>query len=113
MMKLLRLTLVCSLLLLAAAPSFALPCNSCTGPEYPYCESSPGSGTRCRFGIDTCTTIYAPNCTGFTDQGADPAMLAEWTVASIEVSRSVEGTKVVTSPAAIADAGISQTAGRK
>ena len=112
-MKLIRLTIVCSLLLLAAVPSFALPCNSCTGSEYPYCESTPGSGTRCRFGIDTCTTISAPNCTNFTDQGAEPAMLAEWTVASIEISRPVDGTKVVTSPAAIADAGISQTAAQK
>jgi hypothetical protein len=103
-MKLIRLTLACTLLLLAAAPSFALPCTSCTGLEYPYCEPSPGSGTRCLFSIDSCIIRDAPWCSPFTDQTAAPAMIAEWTVASIEINRPGEGTKVVTSPAAVADA---------
>lgn len=111
-MKLLRLTLVCSLLFLAASPSFALPCRSCDGPEYPYCVSTPDSGTRCRIGVDWCETISAPLCTGFTEESA-PAVLAEWTVASIEISRPAEGTKVVTSPAAVADAGLSRAAAQK
>ena len=105
-MKLLRLSLVCSLLLLAATPLFAFPCESCTAPDPPYCESTPDSGTRCRFHIDWCETISSSFCTGFTEHSA-PAVLAEWTVASIEVSRPAEGTKVVTSPAAVADVSLS------
>lgn len=112
-MKMLRFTLVCSLLLLAAAPSYAIACRSCDGWEAPYCISTPDSGTRCRFSIDTCETISAPLCTGFTEQAAAPAVLAEWTVASIEISRPADGTKVVTSPAAVADAGVSRTAAQK
>jgi hypothetical protein len=111
-MKLLRLTLVCSLLLLAASPSYAIACFSCTAPDPPYCESTPDSGTRCRFGIDTCETISAPSCTGFTEHSA-PAMLAEWTVASIDIRRPTEGTKVVTTPAAVAEVGVSQSALQK
>jgi hypothetical protein len=107
-MKLLRLTLVCSLLLLAAAPSFALPCRSCDGVVYPYCVSTPGSHTRCEIGQDYCFTRDAANCTGFTDETAAPAMLAEWTVATIEISRPAEGTKVVTASAAVADANVSR-----
>ena len=57
-------------------------------------------------------TISAPSCTGFTEHSA-PAVLAEWTVASIEVSRPTEGTKVVTAPAAVAEAGVSQSALQK
>jgi hypothetical protein len=111
-MKLLRFALVCCLLLITASPSFAIECSSCTAPDPPYCESTPGSGTRCRFHIDWCETISAPSCTGFTEESVAP-VLAEWTVASIEVSRPAEGTKVVTSPAAIAESGVSQSAIQK
>jgi hypothetical protein len=111
-MKLLRLSLVCSLLLLAATPSFAIACKSCDAPEPPYCVSTPDSGTRCHYRQEICTTVSAPFCTGFTEHSA-PAMLAEWTVASIEVSRPAEGTKVVTSPAAVAEADVSQSAAQK
>ncbi len=107
-MKLTRLTLVCSLLLLAAVPSYAIGCRSCDGDVYPYCISTPDSGTRCEIGVDYCFTRDAPFCTNFTEQAAaPPAVLAEWTVASIEINRPAEGTKVVTSPAAVADARIS------
>lgn len=110
-MKLLRVTLVCSLLLLAVAPTYALPCKGCIGTD-PICVSNPNSGTRCFFAPDTCDEFSA-NCSGFTDQAAAPAMLAEWTVASIEISRPAEGTKIVTAPAAVADASVSQAATQK
>jgi len=103
-MKLLRFTLVCSLLLLAASPSFALACKSCIGLEYPYCEPTPGSGTRCIIGQDTCQDGKAPLCNPFTEESA-PAMLAEWTVTSIEVSRPAQETEIVTFSAVVADAG--------
>lgn len=105
-MKLLRISLVCSLLLLAATPSFALPCEACTAPEYPYCEDSPGSGKRCIIDLDTCRERTPSNpCSPLPRADANiPTVLAEWTVASIEVTRPSEGTKVTTSPAATADA---------
>ncbi len=106
-MKLSRLIFVCSLLLLAASPVFAIGCRSCDGPEYPYCISTPDSGTRCQIGIDYCFTQPSSYCTGFSDETAAPAVLAEWTVASIEITRPTEGTtKVVTAPAAVADANV-------
>jgi hypothetical protein len=108
-MKLIRLTLVCSLLLLAAVPSFAIGCRSCDGLEYPYCISTPDSGTRCEIGVDYCITRSSSFCSGFSEQtAAAPAVLAEWNVASIEISRPAEGTKVVTAPAVVADANLSR-----
>ncbi|HYR28240.1 MAG TPA: hypothetical protein VEU30_07215 [Thermoanaerobaculia bacterium] len=104
-MKLLRLTLVCSLLLIAATPSYAAVCRSCDGPVYPYCIDTPGTATRCSFGVDWCIT--KPN--SFCDPAlaaeltTQPAVLAEWTVASVEVTRPAEGTQVVTSQTAVAD----------
>ena len=75
-MKLVRLTLVCSLLFLAASPAFAIICRSCDGLEYPYCISTPDSGTRCQIGPDYCFTQSAPFCSGFTDEAAAaPAVL--------------------------------------
>lgn len=103
-MKLIRLTLVCSLLLLVAVPSFAIPCRACTGSEYPYCEPNPDGKTRCSIGVDTCVTQTSSFCTGFSDQASlQPAMLSEWQVASIEVKRPAETTKVTAQPV-VADA---------
>jgi len=102
-MKLTRLALVCTLLLLAATPSFALPCRSCTGTEYPYCEDTPGSGTRCRIGVDWCETITASSCSPLANDDASPA-LADWTVASIEVScPNPQLANVATAPAPAAE----------
>jgi hypothetical protein len=108
MMKLVRFTLVCSLLILAAVPSYAIPCSTCIERD---CESTPGSLTRCRPVFDpkfpTCETLINLNCVGFANAAAAPAMLAEWTVASIEISRPAEGTTVVTTSAAVAQATVS------
>jgi len=101
-MKLLRLTLVCSLLLLAATPSYAIVCRSCDGPEYPYCIDTPGSGTRCALGIDWCITKPSTYCDP-EELAATSPVLAEWTVASVEVTRPADGTQVVTSQTAVAD----------
>lgn len=104
-MKLIRLTVVCSLLLLAAVPSFAIPCSSCIER---HCESTPDSHTKCLpVSPEGCETRVNLNCVGFASQEASPAMLAEWTVASIEISRPADGTKVVTAPAAVAQGSVS------
>jgi hypothetical protein len=110
-MKLLRLTLVCSLLLLAATPSYAIVCRSCDGPEYPYCIETPGSGTRCSIGVDWCITKPHTYCDPeySAELTAAPAVLAEWTVASVEVTRPAEGTQVVTSQTAVAVADLSHS----
>lgn len=92
----LRVILVCTLLLLAASPSFALPlCAHCN--EWNECESSPGDYERCRY------DIYG-NC--YTDYGrcsipsAASTVAADWTVASIEISRPAADCATVTAPAA-------------
>jgi hypothetical protein len=105
MMKLVRFTLVCSLLLLAAIPSYAIPCSTCIDRQ---CQDTPGSLTRCRpVVIEGCQTVTNLSCVGLVDDAAAPAMLAEWTVVSIEISRPAEGTTVVTASDAVAQATVS------
>ena len=100
-MKLVRLTLVCSLLLLAAVPSFAITCSTCVERQ---CADTPDTHTRCRpVTPEGCETRVNLLCVGFAADAGAPAMLAEWTVASIEISRPADGTKVVTAPAAVAE----------
>jgi hypothetical protein len=99
-MKLSRVILVCTMLLFAAYPSFAAPpCSSCFDGE--PCTSDPNSGLRCKFTNGVCNTIGS-FCIGFVDT----TMLAEWSVASIEISQPAQGTKVVTAPAVVASADI-------
>ncbi len=101
-MKLSRIVLVCTLLLLAAVPSFAAPpCRSCLDDVGP-CFEDPGSGTRCRFVGGACETFLA-----FCIDRADTTVLAEWKIASIEVNRPDADqrlTKVVITPASVAKA---------
>jgi len=111
-MKLLRVALACTVLLLIAVPSFAIPCSTCSEFEPQGCDSTPGSGTRCRFSIDWCQTISAPSCSGFSGQTESP-VLADWVVASIEISRPAYDTKVVSSPAALAKAEQAETVPQK
>lgn len=112
-MKLLRFTLVCSLLLLAATPSFAIGCRSCDGDVYPYCISTPDSGTRCQIGVDYCFTQSSSFCTNFAPENEAAPALAEWTVASIEITRPADGTQVVTPQTAVAVADLSHPAPQK
>lgn len=86
-MKTIRLAVACSLLLLATAPSFALPCESCDAPLFPYCQRDPGSGMRCIYGPDYCELVPAPLCNPFVGRPAPTTILDEWTVASIEITR--------------------------
>ena len=102
-MKLVRFALVCSLLLLSAVPLYAIPCSTCIDR---VCVDTPGSLTKCRPVIhEGCETITNLNCVGFAPEAA-PAMLAEWTVASIEIRRPAHDTNVVTAPAAVAQSGV-------
>jgi hypothetical protein len=94
----LRVIAVCTLLLLTAVPSFALPlCAECT--EWNTCESLPGSFERCRYTTTgSCYTTFERCSIPF--QGT---VLAEWTVASIEISRPSQESVTVTAPAAVTE----------
>ena len=78
----LRVILVCTLLLLAAVPSFAAPqCEAC---DYWWneCVNEPYSGFRCRYTETGCEEYY-----GYCIGRSQTTVLAEWKVASIEISR--------------------------
>jgi hypothetical protein len=93
MMKLTRLIVACTLLLLASVPLFALPtCKACDTNN--RCVGSPNSGDKCVFVNGLCDTAPAA-CVSF----APEPVLADWSVASIEISRPVLDSKVVTTPA--------------
>lgn len=103
-----RVFLVCTLLLLAAVPSFALPlCQEC---DYwtNTCETIPGSFERCRYDWTTgeCYTTFE-RCS--IPRAAETTVLTDWTVASIEIHRPSLDSVTVTAPAAVAEAPALQT----
>lgn len=102
-MKLYRVILVCTLLLSAAIPTFAAPpCAICTSDAGP-CENDPG-GHRCRTLSGVCTESSGV-CTRLANT-ANPTVLGEWQVASVEITHRDPATKalttVVVTPTAIA-----------
>ncbi len=99
-MKLTRVILACTLLLLFSLPSFAAPpCKSCVEEGVGPCDFDPNSGLRCRTTGGSCET-YGAYCINLMDS----TVLTEWNVASIEVTCPAEGTKTVTTPAVVASA---------
>ena len=99
-MKLSRVILVCTLLLSAAVPTFALPpCQFCLSESGPCVNDS--GGLRCRTIGGVCTESGG-SCIGFLNR----PVLGEWQVASIEFTRPDPATKTLTTvvirPAAIA-----------
>jgi len=94
-----RIILVCTLLLLIAAPSFAAPqCEACDYFSH-ECYNSPGSGFRCRYTETGCEEYYGGICIGRSQS----PVLAEWKVASIEVTRPAQGSKSVETPSRVAE----------
>ncbi|HEX8617887.1 MAG TPA: hypothetical protein VF911_09915 [Thermoanaerobaculia bacterium] len=92
----LRVIAVCTLLLLAALPTFALPlCEECNY-EWNSCEAVPGSFERCTYDSSTglCYTYPGRCSTPF----ATP-VLTEWNVASIEITRPSQDSVTITAPA--------------
>lgn len=91
-----RVILVCTLLLLVAFPTFARPvCAHCDASN--ECESSPGdfqncvsTGSSCGYNATVCSIPRAP-------------VLADWTVASIEISRPSLESVTITAPAPAAE----------
>lgn len=96
-MKLTRLILACTLLLLASSPVFALPqCGECINN---VCEYSPWSGEPCRYDSMGNCEVYFSLCSSF----APEPVLASWTVASVEISRPNLETEIVETPTDAAD----------
>ena len=100
-MKLSRVILVCTLLLSAAVPTFAAPpCQFCLDEAGP-CVNDP-NGVRCRTISGVCQET-----SGLCISAANRPVLAQWQVASIEITRPDPATKgftttVVITPTAIA-----------
>jgi hypothetical protein len=94
----LRVILVCTLLLLAASPSFAMPiCAHCN--ERNTCEEAPGDFERCKYDI-------LGNCTTTTQLCSPPSrstVLTDWKVASVEISHPAQECVTATAPATAAE----------
>jgi hypothetical protein len=105
-----RLILVCTLLLLAAVPTFALPlCQEC---DYWFnsCETIPGAIERCRYdwSTGTCYTTFE-RCS----PPRTATVAAEWKVASIEMQRPSLDSITITAPAQVAAAEEQKPAAQK
>jgi hypothetical protein len=95
MMKV-RVILVCTLLLLVAVPTFALPlCAHCN--DWNQCESAPGDFERCVATVSSCG--YNTNRCSIPHS----PVLADWTVASIEITRPSLESVTITAPAPAAE----------
>ena len=91
-MKLIRLILAGTLLLLVSLPVFALPqCGECINN---VCEFSSTSGLPCRYNSSGMCEFYIKNCTSRV-----APVLADWTVASIEMSCPEPEAEVATTQA--------------
>jgi hypothetical protein len=98
-MKLHRVILVCTLLLLAVAPSYAIPtCTECLEEGVGPCINAPAQPYRCRLTTSGCHTELTSFCAG----RSETPVLADWKIASVEIKRP--SGKVVTAPAAVAQA---------
>jgi hypothetical protein len=96
----LRVILVCTLLLLAATPSFSLPlCAHCN--EFNFCESASGDFEHCFVSGGVCDTDWK-RCSPPLQQST---VLADWTVASIEISRPVTDSTTSAAPVAATEIG--------
>lgn len=98
-----RVILVCTLLLLAAYPLFALPvCQECDFWSN-TCQTIPGA-------IETCKYDSAGNCYTTFDRCSVPrsetTVLTDWKVASIEIHRPSLDSITVTAPAQVAAAAV-------
>jgi hypothetical protein len=106
MMKL-RVMLVCTLLLLAAVPTFALPvCAECVNL---VCDEVPGAIEKCSSTGSVCTTNPRERCS----PPFQSTVLTDWTVASIEISRPSLDSITITAPAVVAEVQTSPTTEQK
>jgi hypothetical protein len=92
-----RVILVCTLLLLAAVPSFALPlCQDCN--EFNQCETVSGAFERCRYDAEgNCYLNPFERC---SIPSAATTVLTDWKVVTVEISRPGLDSITVTAPGA-------------
>ena len=96
----LRVILVCTLLVLAAVPSFALPlCQECNLQN--RCETLPGAIEKC---YDSGGGLYCSTTPDLCSPPLQTTVLTDWTVASIEIQRPSLDSITVTAPAHVAEA---------
>ena len=97
----LRVLLVCTLLLLAAVPSFALPlCQACNDVRH-QCDDVPGAIERCRYDtLGNCYIDFFARCTPTFTQST---VLADWKVVSIETTCATPDSVTATPAAAVAE----------
>ena len=94
-----RITLICTLLLLAAVPSFAAPpCQVCDQWGSGLCASEPFSHEVCRTTSAGCKSDF-----GYCIGRSDTTILTEWQVASIEISRPALDSITVTAPVQVTE----------
>jgi hypothetical protein len=97
-----RVILVCTLLLLAAVPSFALPnCKECD-PFTNRCVFSGDASRVCKYDLSTGSCYLDAFLACNPTRSA--TMATDWKVASIEISRPSLDSITVTAPAAVAQA---------
>jgi hypothetical protein len=108
-MKLTRLILACTLLLLASTSLYALPvCKECINNQ---CVYTGDSVEYCFVFNGMCDYDPWQRCSPFT---ADKPVMADWTVASIEITRPAPAAEAVTAtPAAPAAVRAAEPAARK
>ena len=100
-MKLTRLILGCTLLLLVSSPLFALPqCGECVNN---ICEYSQFSHEPCRYNSAGMCETYFKNCTSFAPETPEVTLAADWTVASVEVTHSAPAANAVAAVADVAE----------
>jgi len=93
-----RVLLICTLLLLAALPSFAAPpCQAC---DYwsNECVRDPNTGVRCRYTATGCEE-YGGYCISYSHT----TVLAEWKVASVEITRPTLEPQTAPAPIQVAE----------
>ena len=94
----LRVLFVCTLLLLAAVPTFALPpCEECN--QFNRCEIVPWAVEACYDGPNFCENDPFEDCT----HRSGTTVLTEWKVVSIESTRPALASAPVTAPAVVAE----------
>lgn len=95
-----RAILICTLLLVAAVPTFALPlCQDCNY-ETNVCETVSGAFERCRYNFTTGL------CYTTTERCSIPnaaTVLSEYKVSAIEISRPSVEALTITAPAQVVE----------
>lgn len=95
----LRVILACTLFLLAAVPTFALPlCAHCD--EWNACDSASGDTDRCFYDLSGMCKTDSGRC---SIPSAATTVLTDWKVVSIEITRPAQDSFTVNAPAPAAD----------